>query len=186
MIPVAALWLPILVSAALTWIASMMIWMLMPYHRSDYCGFPEEDAVRNALRAQQLKPGQYNIPNVASRKELDTPEGRRKFEEGPVGFVTHLPNRVPPVGRQLIVIFVYYLLVGAAVAYVASRTLAGQTPGYLVFQVTGTVAWMAYGLAAVPDAVWFGRPWRAVAKQLLDAFILGLMTGGVFVWLWPR
>jgi len=186
MIPVVAFWLPIAASAVLVWIASMMIWMLMPYHRSDYRGFPDEDAVRTALKGQELKPGQYNIPNVASRKELDAPEGKRKFEEGPVGFFTLLPNRVPPVGRQMVIIFVYYLLVGATVAYVASRTLGGDTPGYLVFQVTGTVTWMAYGLAGVPDAVWFGRPWRAVAKQLLDAFLLGLVTGGVFVWLWPR
>ena len=80
MIPVVAFWLPILVSAVHVWIASMMIWMLMPYHRSDYRGFPDEDAVRRALRGQDLKPGQYNIPNVASRKELDTPEGSLEYE----------------------------------------------------------------------------------------------------------
>ena len=55
-----------------------------------------------------------------------------------------------------------------------------------VFRITGTVAWLAYGAATVPDAIWFGRPWSAIGKNLFDALMYGLLTAGVFGWLWPR
>lgn len=55
-----------------------------------------------------------------------------------------------------------------------------------VFRVAGTVAWLAYRWAAIPDAIWFGRPWIAIMKQLTDALAYGLLTDGVFGWLWPR
>ncbi len=54
-----------------------------------------------------------------------------------------------------------------------------------MFRVTGTVAWLAYGTATVPDAIWFGRPWSGIAKGLLDALVFGLLTAGFFGWLWP-
>lgn len=41
-----------------------------------------------------------------------------------------------------------------------------------VFRITGTVAWLAYGAATVPDAIWFGRPWSAIGKNLFDALIV--------------
>ena len=55
-----------------------------------------------------------------------------------------------------------------------------------VFRITGTVAWLAYGAATVPDAIWFGRPWSAIGKNIFDALMYGLLTAGVFGWLWPR
>jgi len=55
-----------------------------------------------------------------------------------------------------------------------------------VFRITGTVAWLAYGAATVPDAIWFGRPWSAIGKNLFDALMYGLLTAGFFGWLWPR
>ncbi|MCH9008347.1 hypothetical protein IIA29_10135 [candidate division KSB1 bacterium] len=55
-----------------------------------------------------------------------------------------------------------------------------------MFRITGTVAWLAYGAATVPDAIWFGRPWSAIGKNLFDALMYGLLTAGVFGWLWPR
>jgi hypothetical protein len=55
-----------------------------------------------------------------------------------------------------------------------------------VFQIAGTCAFMAYGFALVPEAIWFGRTWKSVAKGLLSALILGCLTAGTFGWLWPR
>ena len=65
-------------------------------------------------------------------------------------------------------------------------TLAPDADYLAVFRLTGTVAWLAYGTGIIPDAVWFGRPWSAVVKHLIDALAYGLLTGGVFGWLWPR
>ena len=40
-------------------------------------------------------------------------------------------------------------------------------------------------MAVVQDAIWFGRPWSSAWKVLGDALLYGLMTAGVFGWLWP-
>jgi hypothetical protein len=52
-----------------------------------------------------------------------------------------------------------------------------------IFRITCTVAWAAYGIAFIQDSIWFGRPWSTTIKNLLDALIYGLLTGGVFGWL---
>ncbi len=186
LVPVASLWLPILLAAVLVFLTSAIVWMALPHHKSDYRGLPDEAATREALKPQSLGPGQYNIPHVADWKELKTdPQVAQRFAEGPVGFLTVVPNGVPRMGRMLLQSLVYYLVVSATVAYVASRTLAPGTEYLKVFQVTGTVAWVSYGMAVVQDAIWFGRPWSSAWKVLGDALLYGLMTAGVFGWLWP-
>jgi hypothetical protein len=186
MVTMGSLWLAVLLSAAGVWVASAIVWMLLPHHRSDYRGLPDEEGARTALGPQQLTPGQYNIPNVAKRSEIKNPDVVRKFDDGPVAFLTVLPNGLPSLGRSLVLTFIYYLVVGILVAYLASRTVAAGAEYLTVFRVTGTVAWIAYGVAVTQDAIWFGRPWSAVVKQLFDALIYGLVTAGFFSWLWPQ
>ena len=54
------LWLPILLSAVIVFIASSIIHMLLPWHRSDYPKVPNEDKVRDAgFDPARLPPGQY-------------------------------------------------------------------------------------------------------------------------------
>ncbi len=184
MIGIASLWPAILLSAVVVWVAAMLVWTLLPYHQSDYKGLPDEESVRKAL-GQTLTPGQYNIPHIPSRKDANKPEVRQKFDEGPVGFMTVLPAGFPSATKGMVWSFVFYLLVSATVAYVCTRTLPAGAEFVRVFQIGGTVAWLAYGTAVIPDAIWFGRPWSAIGKQLLDAFIFGMLTGAVFGWLWP-
>jgi hypothetical protein len=45
---------------------------------------------------------------------------------------------------------------------------------------------MAYILASVPESIWFGRPWRNFGMQVIDGIAYGLVTAGIFGWLWPR
>jgi hypothetical protein len=184
MITILSLWLPILLSAMVVFLASMIVWPTL--HRSDYKGLPDEEAAVKALRPQNLKPGMYNIPNIPTRADLKKPEVIKKFEEGPIGFLTVLPRGVPEMGKNLMLSFLYYLSIGIMVAYVASRTLSVGAEYLAVFRITGTVAWLAYGMAVIPEAIWFGRPWSAVSKTLIDALIYGLLTAGVFGWLWPN
>ena len=63
--------------------------------------------------------------------------------------------------------------------------IARGTEYLTVFRLTGTVAWLAYGMAVVPDAIWFGRPWSSIIKTVFDALLYALLTAGVFAWLWP-
>lgn len=184
MISLTSLWLPILLSAALAWIAASVVWMVLPHHRSDFRGFRNEDEVRDAVSSSDPAPGHYSMPHMESREDLEDPEFQRKMEEGPVAFVRVLAGH-PSMGKQLSLYFLYCLAVSVVVAYVAGRTLSPGTEYLQVFRITGTVAWVAYGWAFPVDAIWFGRPWGETVKHVFDAFLYGLLTAGVFGWLWP-
>lgn len=186
MVTISSLWLAILLSAVIVWIASAIVWMVLPHHKKDFKGVPNEESARSALRSQNLQPGQYHIPHMASMSEMKQPDGQRKLAEGPVAFITVLRPGIPSMGRNMALSFLYYVLVGIVVAYVATRSLAAGTDYLAVFRLTGTVAWLAYSAAVIPDAIWLGRPWSVVAKQLADGLAYALLTAGVFGWLWPR
>ena len=185
MVSIASLWLAILLSAVAVWIVSAIVWMVLPHHKKDFHALPDEAGAIAALKNQNLQPGRYNFPHLHSPAQLKEEENRRKFEEGPAGYLTVLPRGVPSMGRSMAIQFVTYLIVGGIVAYVATRTLPAGADYLKVFQVTGTVAFVAYGVGSVQDAIWFGRPWSDVGKNLFDAFLYGNFTGGVFGWLWP-
>jgi hypothetical protein len=57
MVPITALWLPILLSAVIVFVASSILHMVLPYHKSDYRKLPEEDKVMDALRAAGVTAG---------------------------------------------------------------------------------------------------------------------------------
>ena len=103
-------------------------------------------------------------------------------------FARALPTiwRLPSMGKNMVISLIFYLVVGIFVAYLASRFLSIGTEYLTVFRLTGTVAFVAYGMGIIPDAIWFGRPWGAVVKNLLDALLYALLTAGVFGWLWPN
>ena len=61
-----------------------------------------------------------------------------------------------------------------------------KTEYLTVFRLTGTVAFVSYGMGIIPDAIWFGRPWSTVFKHLFDALVYSLLTAGAFGWLWPN
>lgn len=176
-----SLWLPILVSAVIVWIASALIWTVLPWHKKDYAKTSNEEGVRAALKG--LAPGFYNVPHVMDQKDLKSPEVQQKFTEGPLAFITVLPNGVPNMGRSMALSFVYNIAIGLLCAYMVSRTTGPDSTYLEVFRIAGTVAWAAYGLAVIPDSVWFGRPWSSSVKYLFDALIYGLLTGGAFGWL---
>ena len=90
MVPLAALWLPILLSAVFVFVASSIIHMLLPYHRSDYRQLPDEDKILSVLRAAALKRGLYVFP-FCTHKDMKSPAIVEKQKQGPVGFMTILP-----------------------------------------------------------------------------------------------
>jgi hypothetical protein len=73
MVTIASLWIAILLAAVLVFVASALIWMVLPHHHSDFKGFPDEGSVLDALRGQNLTPGQYDFPHIASHDELKKP-----------------------------------------------------------------------------------------------------------------
>ena len=178
---IIGLWLPILVSAAIVFVASAAVWMVLPWHKSDFSRTGDEAAVRGALKGSA--PGVYMLPFCTDPKEMQKSDVKQKYIDGPLGYITIVPNGVPQMGTKLILSFVYYIVVGGICAYVVSRTLAPAASYLAVFRISGTVAFIAYGIAYVQDSIWFGRPWSLTAKGLVDALIYALLTGGVFGWL---
>lgn len=184
MVSVFSLWLPILLSAVAVFVASSVIWMLLPWHKSDYRGVPDEAAAGAALR--DLAPGSYNLPHIASRGDMNTPECKAKFERGPVAFLFVAPKGMPSMGPMMAKWFLFALVVAFIVAYLAGIGLAPGADYMLVFRVVATATWLAYGFGLVAESIWYFRPWHLTWKNLFDALVYGLLSGGIFGWLWPE
>lgn len=185
MISPFALWLPILLSAAAVFVVSSIIHMFLQYHKSDFKGLPDEKGVMDALRGFNIPPGNYHFPHANDMKEYGTPEFAEKCNNGPVGFVTVLPNGVMGMGKQLVMWFIYSLVVGIFAAYVGRLTLEAGADYLIVSRVTGVVAFCGYGLALLQNSIWYKRNWSATLKSVFDGLVYGLLTGGFFGWLWP-
>ena len=186
MVYLPQLWLPILLSAVIVFVASSIIHMALPLHKNDYRKLPDEEKVMDALRAAGVTPGPaYHFPHC-THKEMKSPEMQEKFKKGPVGFLTLLPSGPVNMGKFLGLWFLFCLIVAVFTAYLTGRTVAPGTQYLLVFRVAGTVAFMGYGLGHFADSVWKGQTWGVTFKHMFDGLIYALLTAGTFGWLWPR
>lgn len=185
MVSVSALWLAILLSAVVVFIASSIIHMLLPYHRSDYRKLPSEEAVLGAIGSENLQPGLYVYPHC-THQDMKSPAAREKFARGPVGFLIARPSGFPNMRKFLGLWFLFCLIVSFFVAYLAGHTLAHGAPYRAIFRVAGIAAFLAYGVGTLSNGIWKGYPWSNVLKETFDGLIYGLLTAGVFSWLWPR
>ena len=182
----SGLWLPILVSAVIVFVASSIIHMVLTWHKSDYPRVPDEDRLREAMRPLAIPPGDYMVPRCASTQEMRTPEFAEKLNQGPVMVLTVLPNGPFSMGRNLALWFVYCIVVGIFAAYVASRALPPGAHYLRVFQLVGAGAFGGYVLALWQMSIWYRRAWSTTIKSTIDGLIYALLTAGVFGWLWPH
>ena len=186
MVPITALWLPILLSAVIVFVASSIIHMLLPIHKNDYRQLPEEDRVLDTLRAAGVTPGRtYHFP-YCTHKEMKSPEAVERFKRGPVGLLTVIPSGPPVMGKYLGQWFLYCVLIGVFVAYLTGRTLSRDTQYLDVFRVASPMAFLGYAVAQIQDSIWKGQSWSVTLKHVFDGLIYGLLTAGTFGWLWPR
>ena len=186
MVSLSALWLPILLSAVLVFVASTLIHMVLKYHASDYRILPNEEAFRASFRGVSAPPGQYIIPHVSDMKLMGSAEHMAKVNEGPVAVLNLRPNGVVGMGKALGQWFVFSLAVSTGVAFMARSVLPVGTSYLMVFHTVGLTAFLAYAAGQLPAAIWMGKPWSIAAKEVLDGLIYGLVTAGAFGWLWPR
>jgi hypothetical protein len=185
MVPLAALWLPILLSAIIVFVASSIMHMLLPYHRSDYKQLPDEDKLLAALRAAGLQRGLYMFP-FCTHKDMKSPAIAEKQKQGPVGMMTIFPSGPPAMPKFLGMWFAYCLIIGFFTAYLTGRTIPHGAHYLAVFRVAGTAAFLAYGLGNLSNGIWKGQTWSVTIKEVVDGLVYGLLTAGTFGWLWPR
>ena len=186
MVSVMSLWIPILLSAVLVFVVSSIIHMLLPYHRSDFGKVPAEDDVMDALRKFDIAPGEYVIPCPGSPEAMKSPEFIERMTKGPVAFMTVMPSGPPAMGMQLVLWFLYCIVVGIFAAYVAGRALAPGAEYLAVFRFAGTTAFAGYALALLQNSIWYKRAWSTTLKSTFDGLVYALLTAGAFGWLWPR
>lgn len=183
MIDLMALWLPIVLSAVVVFVASAIIHMVLGYHNNDYKELPNEEKLLDCMRGEGVVPGNYRFPYG---KEMGSPELIEKCKKGPVGIINVLPSGPPAMGKSLVLWFIFCLAISLFVAYVAGRALTAGSEYLAVFRLAGTVAFLGYSGAQATDSIWKGQAWSTTIKHILDGLIYGLLTAGVFGWLWPR
>jgi len=186
MVSLGSLWLPILVSAVLVFLASSIIHMVLKYHNKDYTRLPNEDAVRAAIRAGNPAPAQYIIPYCLDPKEMEKPEVKQKYIDGPLAVMNLMRPGLPRMSKNLTQWFVFILFVSFFISYIAAHTIPSGAPYLAVFRVVGAVGFLAYGAGVIPAAIWMGKPWKVAVKEAFDGLVYGLVTAGTFGWLWPR
>lgn len=184
MVGLMSLWLPVLVAAVLVFLVSSIMHMVVPLHRGDYARMPGEANVLEAMRREGVSPGNYMFP-FCTGKDMKSEDTKKKWEQGPVGFVNVMRNGPPAMGKSLIQWFVYTIVMGVLVAYVTGRTLGADASYLAVFRVSGAVAFIGYGAGEPAASIWRGQKWSTSFKFVFDGLLYGLVTAGAFGWLWP-
>jgi hypothetical protein len=186
MTSLAALWLPIVVSAVVVFIASSIIHMVLPWHKNEFPALPNEDAVMNALRPMTIPPGEYMVPRAGSMEAMKSPEFLERVSRGPVFILRMMPNGMRPMGPMLGQWFVYLLVVDILAALVGQQALPVGALDHRVFHVIALTSFLGYVVALWQQSIWYARPWGTTVKATIDGIIYAIITALIFVWLWPR
>lgn len=175
----SALWMPILVSAVFVWIASFLCHMVLPLHKGEWQGLPNEEAVSGNL--QSVKPGLYMFP-FGTMAQMKDPDFMAKVQKGPNGLVIVWDSPVN-MGKNLILTLAFYILVGIFVAYIGWHGMSADATFMHKLRMTGAIAFAAHGLGWMSHFIWYryGRFW----PNFIDSVIYALVTGATFAWLWP-
>lgn len=186
MTPLIALWLPIVLSAVLVFIASSIIHMASPWHKNDYGKLPNEDQVMAALRPLNVPPGDFLVPRPGSMAEMKAPEFVEKMRLGPNLIVTSLPNGPRSMTTSFVTWFVYLIVIAVFAAYLTGRAIPPGAPYMDVFRFMTVSTFLGHAAGLWPQSIWYHRNWGTTAKMSFDALIYAMLTAGVFGWLWPR
>jgi hypothetical protein len=186
MVQIASLWLPILLSAVIVFVVSSIIHMVLGYHRTDFKKVPDEDGVMDALRKFDVPPGDYAVPCPGGPEGMRSPEFIEKMKKGPVALITMVESGGPSMGKNLILWFLYSIVVGVFAAYIAGRALKPPVHYLEVFRYVGTTAFAGYSLALLQNSIWLKRAWSTTLKSMFDGLVYALLTAGTFGWLWPK
>ena len=180
-----ALWLPILLSAVFVFVLSGIFHMALPWHKNDFKQLPDEEGVRAALKPFPIPPGDYMVP-MCDGGNYNSPEYKKKLEEGPVQVITVLPNACTSMGPTFVQWFVFLLVVSFFTGYVTLHAVPANAHYLAVFRIAGAVAFLAYAGAQWPQSIWMRKSWCSTVKFTIDGLAYGLVTAGTFAWLWPR
>jgi hypothetical protein len=179
------IWLPILLTAVFIFIASSLIHMAFKWHNSDYKKLPNEDEVRAAIRAGNPDPGMYVFPHCMDMKEMQGEAMKKKYNEGPIGFLTLRKNGVHSMGPMLLQWFLFTLLVAAVAGLLVLQCVGLHAHTHVAGHLVGMVTFLTYAGGSVSNGIWMGKSWGSVAKDVLDALIYATISAFTSIYFWP-
>ncbi len=109
----------------------------------------------------------------------------KKFIEGPIRFLTIRKSGPPTMGPALLMWFIFTLLIAALAALITVQGLGLQTHSRMAGHMVGMISLLAYCGGSVQSAIWMGKPWGSVAKDLLDGLIYATISALTFMYFWP-
>ncbi|MEX2318198.1 MAG: hypothetical protein WD669_13655 [Pirellulales bacterium] len=181
-ITVWELWLPIIVSGVALFFASAAAWMLLPHHKPEWGGLPNEEAVARALRDANVPPGQYMFPYCAGSADMKSEDFQRRSKAGPHGTLSVWPS-APNMGLNMARTVVFFIIANFVIAYLASLAAIPRDAEFMrVFQFVGTAGILTYGTANILNGIWFNRK---MMSDIMDGIAYGLITGLIFAAMWP-
>ena len=186
MVPVMSLWLPIVLSAVIVFVASSIIHMVLKYHSTDFRRAPKDEELQDALRGFSIPPGDYIVPCPEGSAGMKDPKYQEMVKKGPVVLMTVFPSGGFNMGASLGMWFVFCLVVSVFAAYVTGRAVTAGTPYLTVFRFAGVTAFAGYVLASWPNTIWYRRSVGTQIKLTFDGLVYALLTAGTFGWLWPK
>src|SRR5512137_1132417 len=145
----AALWLPVVLSAILAFVVSAASHMVLPWRKGEWGRITAADPLQASLRG--LPPGQYMFPASPEPRDQMKKEWLDRWSAGPSGWITVAPPGPVRMGRNMGL---------SVVAYLAVAALGPAARGATVLRVVTTVAFLAYGTGTVFHSIWYHRPWR--------------------------
>ena len=111
---------------------------------------------------------------------MRSPEFAEKLNKGPVLIMTAWRNGPVPMASNLVLWFLYSVVVGILAAYVAGTALPAGAPSPRVFQLAGVTAFIGYSVALWQMSIWYRRAWSTTLKATIDGLIYALVTGATF------
>lgn len=180
-----ALWIAVVLATFVVWMASFLLWAVLPWHNSDIKKTPDREGFDVSMRALNLEPGFYMEPQVVEGETMKSESFQKRYAEGPWVSVNVLPGR-PNMGKNMILTVIVFGMVNLLIAYLAGSTLERGAPYMEVFRVTCVAAVLAYTFGGIANGIWFGKPTRWAIKDVIDAGIYASLTAGVFAWQWPE
>lgn len=177
------LWLPIILSGVALFFASFVAWTILPHHRKDFDGLPDEDRLMQAIRDMNLPTGSYMFPWCASHQDAQQQEYQDRYRKGPRGLITTWGE--VNMGRNLLLTFLFFLATGFMTAYIAWEAM-GALPAsgrfLKAFQITGAIGVLTHASSGLCHAIWFPR---RVLSGVWDGIAFGLIAGLIFAYFWP-
>jgi hypothetical protein len=176
-----SLWLPIIVSGVALFFASWAAWMLLPHHKPEWKGLPDENNVMEALRRTNVAPGQYMFPYACKPEDRKSEEFKRRQEAGPTGSLI-VWKKQPNMGVNMLCTLLFFTIANFVIGYLAGIAIDPGEDFMTVFRFVGTAGILTYGTANILNGIWFGRK---MCADIIDGIAYGLITGLIFAALWP-